>query len=300
MTDPIRQFIPSFHGVDCDCDENGATLRFIRIGNLLHDFYEPKVMDVKLGCRTHLESECQSSKPRPDLFERMNHLYPGELTAAEREAKFITKHRWMTARDTHSTIRKLGFRVDGVAGYRPGHEVSVEHFASMRTMEDTCGCFRAFAEEAAAVDQEDLYDADGSLLLRDTPCAVAGDVRDKLMELHAAMEASSFVARHEFIGSSLLVVADGRRVGVFWIDFAKAPECGQLTHRIPWHLGNHEDGILAGLEKMICAWARVTELLRTEQAEGVSAGECDRGGKNTAEQFCGCLSIWKPWTVACW
>lgn len=81
-------------------------------------------------------------------------------------------------------------------------------------------------------------------------------------------EKSKFFMSHEFIGSSLLLVADGvGKTGVNIIDLAKTEErpLGMLDHRSKWVLGNHEDGCLFGLDNMISIWREVEELLRAKQ-----------------------------------
>lgn len=78
------------------------------------------------------------------------------------------------------------------------------------------------------------------------------------------MERSEFVANHEFIGTSILLVADEKgKTGAYWIDFAKTEalqEGTSISHRKEWEPGNHEDGILLGLDNLIAAW---TEVLHT-------------------------------------
>jgi len=251
-TDPIREFVPEFHGVHQDGEQ-----KFIRIANLLHDFQHPRVMDVKIGCRTQLESERHCSKSRPDLFERMQLLYPEELSPVEVEARSVTKHRWMSTRDKCSTIKPLSFRVDGVTGYGRERSMSSEDLTSMRSMEDTIRVFRAFAEEAV---RESISDANAV-----QPSVVAEGVRSKLVRLRDAMRASDFVAHHEFIGTSVLIVADGTRTDIFWIDFAKTHGVtGSLTHRGSCHLRIHQDGIIHGLENLIVAWTRVSRVLHCQ------------------------------------
>ena len=56
------------------------------------------------------------------------------------------------------------------------------------------------------------------------------------------------------IGSSILIVYDEDKAGVWMIDFAKtvpAPEGFVMNHRTPWVIGNHEEGYLTGLDNII-------------------------------------------------
>jgi len=265
--DPVHEFIPSFQGVVEDMNGEGTVSKFIRIGNLLHDFCQPKVMDVKLGVRTFLESECGNAKPRPDLFERMVKLYPLELTAEELMAQTITKHRWMLARDANSTIASLGHRIDGIAGYRTMQRKDVDdELASLRSPDDTCRVFEKFAEVSATDDGQELCSV--------RPVVIAIQMREQLSKMRTAFELSSFVKRHEFIGTSLLFVADASgRAGVFWIDFAKTHSLVdgmEITHCEPWVPGNHEDGIMIGLDNLIRAFDKVVERL-SQGAGGVSS-----------------------------
>lgn len=83
-------------------------------------------------------------------------------------------------------------------------------------------------------------------------------VRRKLIEkleiLKSKFEKSLFFKTHEIIGSSLLIVYDTKRIGVWMIDFAKTlpvPDNILLDHKSNWVLGNHEDGFLFGLQNLI-------------------------------------------------
>jgi len=257
--DPVHVFIPTFHGVVEERDEKGEKCRFIRIDNLLHRFSKPKVMDIKLGTRTFLESECKKSTLRPDLFKRLSELYPEEITDADREAQAVTKHRFMQARDANSTIHSLGYRVDGIAGFRSKSRKEVaDELAKFRTLDDTCNAMQTFIEVSSTNDGEALEPAD--------QISMAEDILASLEMLRTAAEESAFVKEHEFIGSSILIVADATgQVGVFWIDFAKtlAVDHGcELSHRLPWEMGNHEDGVQFGLDNLVKAWGSIVAELR--------------------------------------
>jgi len=267
-SDHVGDFIPTFHGVVEEHDENGKPCRFIRINNLLHHFRLPKVMDVKLGTRTFLEAECKSMKLRPDLFKRMLTLYPAELNDADHQAQAITKFRFMQARDANTTIGTLGYRIDGIAGYKAKSRKEVDaQLTDFKTFEDTCRAFHNFAEVSATDDGEAEENAD--------PFEIAEGIHGELSRLRDAAEDSEFVREHEFIGSSVLIVADSSgQIGVFWIDFAKTctlAEDDQITHRAMWKMGNHEDGILFGLDKLIEAWEWVMKtILRGRELTSLS------------------------------
>lgn len=244
--DPISKHVAQFVGVVEVPEDNR---KYIRIRNLLQDFIRPKVMDVKLGLRTFQESECTNSKLRPDLYERMCELYPDELKSEDHAKKAVTKFRWMTTRDAQSTIGILGYRIDGVAGL--GQEQVKEDITATipraKTMDDTVAMIRKFIEG-------DLPD-DASVSA--SPHAIAKMLAEQLRALRTAMENSSMVTAHEFIGSSLLLLLDETgNTGVFWIDFAKTkllPIGVEITHRTQWLMGNCEDGIMFGMDNIIQA-----------------------------------------------
>merc|ERR1711975_111880 len=122
--------------------------------------------------------------------------------------------------------------------------------AGLRTLEDTVSTFSDFC---------DLVACDGGEApICHPPRVIAERLLAQLKDVQKAMEASALVKEHEFIGSSLLLFADeAGRTGVFWIDFAKTyavPAGMTITHRKPWELGNHEDGILIGMGSIVKAW----------------------------------------------
>eukprot|EP00040_Diaphanoeca_grandis_P036894 m.237597 g.237597 ORF g.237597 m.237597 type:complete len:102 (+) comp33710_c2_seq3:46-351(+) len=58
--------------------------------------------------------------------------------------------------------------------------------------------------------------------------------------------------RLECVGSSLLFLYDQTgRVGIWMIDFGKTEMVEvSINHRVPWKLGNKEDGYLFGLDNL--------------------------------------------------
>jgi len=246
--DPICEFVAKYHGTQVDVDEAGVSQTYISLDNLLATFdRSSKVMDVKLGIRTFCEDECTNQKLRPDMYKRLVELYPWEVTAEDNERQGITKHRFMQARDGNSTIGPLGFRIDGVGGYQNGEEKELEKwFAGFHSLEDTRASFLKFATEAC-----------------DQPLSVAERMLNRLHAFRAALTVSSFFKENEFVGSSLLFIIDPNGVSNFyWIDFGKTqalPVGVEVTHQLPWAMGNHEDGILMGVDNLILAWQGVAE-----------------------------------------
>lgn len=58
----------------------------------------------------------------------------------------------------------------------------------------------------------------------------------------------------QVVGSSLFMIYDDHNVGVWLIDFAKTypvPPGIVVNHRRPWVQGNHEEGLLYGLDQLI-------------------------------------------------
>merc|ERR1719464_1286759 len=141
-------------------------------------------------------------KLRSDLYKRMLKSFPMQVTEEDKRNEGITQLRWMTLRDTSSTIRTLGFRIDGVVGYknRDDEEEMDLHLARLKRRSETLYEFSKFAKIAAT---DDGQEPNGVSVLD-----VAKLVHKRLEEVRAALDASSFVAEHECIGSSLLLVAD--------------------------------------------------------------------------------------------
>lgn len=243
--------------------EQGEPLgRYMRLTNLLANFSRrPHVMDCKVGCRSFLEEEVNKKGPRKDLYKKLLELDSSAPTPEEREAEACTKYRWMNYNDTHSTLRNLGFRIDGIA----------HSFGKVKGKE--LRCLRTIEEAAQSILNQFLPEGD-AMMTEEDPLIAAWRLQRKLSEailedlheLWRVVNNSPFVQRHCFVGASLLFVVDakGPRAGVFMIDFAKTtamPEGKDIDHMTPWRLGNHEDGLFIGIDNMIKTWEEVLVIL---------------------------------------
>ena len=91
------------------------------------------------------------------------------------------------------------------------------------------------------------------------PRDLAKGIAWRLDELQGVLRDSKLFFQHEFVGSTLLFLADVTgRTSVSMIDFGvtKAVE-GGLRHDVAWELGNREDGYLTGLDNLRRLWAQL-------------------------------------------
>lgn len=280
--DPIQKFVAHYAG-DVWKDQAGITFtpeevaaeggdgkdekfsRYMRLSNLLRKYTRgPHVMDCKIGLRSFAESEVLNKKLRPDLFERMLELDPSAPNEEEREKKACTKHRWMTFNDALTKLPELGLRVDGIAHSGEVDPKMKKDLKKATSVPELASVVAKYflphnLGEGVALD---------STTLRRRRISVADSVISDLQELKLVLEESQFVRTHEFVGSSLLFVADahGPFGGAFLIDFAKAsrlPEGITIDHKSPWREGNHEDGLFIGVRTATEMWEMVRETLRT-------------------------------------
>lgn len=127
----------------------------------------------------------------------------------------------------------------------PSKEQIGKDFQKIRNEEDISSVLRYFL--CNHQNHSDDRDESESLCLK-------RQLQDRLAELRRAFMNSKFFSTHEIIGSSLLLIHDGTKLGVWMIDFAKSvplPEGTTIDHLSPWKLGNHEDGYLYGLNNLI-------------------------------------------------
>jgi 1D-myo-inositol-triphosphate 3-kinase len=82
--------------------------------DLLYDFDNPSIMDIKIGTRSFIEDECSNNELRNDLYMKMMRISPDELTDEEHRVKAITKRRYMTWREQSTCSSTLGFRIEAI------------------------------------------------------------------------------------------------------------------------------------------------------------------------------------------
>lgn len=203
---------------------------FIELQDLLQGFQDPNVMDIKVGFRTFSENEVSNTVFRADLYNKMISVDPNAPTQEENGRKAITKLRYMLFREKMSSSQELGFRIEAlkIRGCSP-----VTDMKKVKSEFDIKDTFLKFVNGRRSVVKEMLK---------------------RLKNMRAQIEKSEFFQRHEVVGSSIFIVYDDHKVGIWLIDFAKAlplPENVQIDHRSRWTLGNCEEGLLFGFDEVI-------------------------------------------------
>ncbi|XP_053385557.1 inositol-trisphosphate 3-kinase homolog isoform X2 [Mercenaria mercenaria] len=226
MEDTARDIVPMFYR---EVEYN--TEYFIEIEDLLQHFTDPSIMDVKMGTRTFLESEVSNTTLRKDLYDKMVALDSTAPTAEEQQRQSITKLRYMQFRERESSTAEFGFRIEAL---RMSGETPSSNLKRVKSKEQIHGILSKFINNRRIVQQSLVH---------------------RLKEVRQHIEDSAFFMTHELIGCSILVMHDKfEKCGVWIIDFSKTNliEDGcEITHRLPWHLGNHEDGFLFGLDNLM-------------------------------------------------
>lgn len=230
MNDNLSPFVPKINGI---VHVDGQT--YLEMQDLLAQFTNASVMDIKMGCRTYLEEELnlasQELKLRPDMYEKMIQVDMNEPTDEEKKNRAITKPRYMIWRETVSSTASLGFRIEG-----------------MRLQDGTVDKnFKTFKDEELIAQAFLRYAKSNNIRLK---------YLNRLYDLRQALTQSKFFSAHELIGSSLLFVHSDITddANIWLIDFAKThllPNNTNVTHRNKWELGNHEDGFLTGVDNLI-------------------------------------------------
>lgn len=225
--------------------------RFIELQDLLYGFRNPHVMDVKMGTRTFLEDEVSNARARTDLYEKMVRLDPNAPTEGEHAAKAVTKLRYMQFREQRSSSAEQGFRIEAVK--LPGSPPLTDLQNVREPHQLTAAVARFLGKNESARK------------------AIAA----RLKQIRDLFEHSEFFKSHEIVGSSIFIIYDDERVGAWLIDFAKTrkvPGGAKVSHRAPWEQGNHEEGFLFGLDRLIqtIETARLSEDLMSTPEPDVS------------------------------
>ncbi|XP_047528090.1 inositol-trisphosphate 3-kinase homolog isoform X2 [Vanessa atalanta] len=221
----MRSAIPRFYR---ELEYGGE--HFIELQDLLHGFRDPHVMDIKMGTRTFLEDEVSNARARSDLYEKMVRLDPNAPTEAEHVARAVTKLRYMQFREQCSSSAEQGFRIEAVK--LPGQPPLTDLQKVKEPKQLTAAVARFFGNDERA----------------------RHAIATRLREIRSLFEKSDFFRTHEIVGSSIFIIYDDERVGAWLIDFAKTrrvPNEIKVTHREPWQQGNHEEGFLYGLDRLI-------------------------------------------------
>lgn len=217
--------VPKFLGVHRLDGEH-----FIELQDLLHGFHDPNVMDIKVGFRTFSENEVSNTTLREDLYKKMIAIDPQAPTAEEHQRKAITKLRYMLFRENMSSSQEKGFRIEALKmrGSSP-----VTDMKTVKTSQEIQGTISNFVNGRKSV---------------------VKDMSKRLKQMRTLIEKSEFFQRHQVVGSSIFIVYDDHKVGVWLIDFAKAtplPEGVKVDHRRRWTLGNCEEGLLFGFDELV-------------------------------------------------
>lgn len=220
------KIVPEFYGcVQCESGE-----MFIELQDLLKGFKDPCVMDIKMGCRTFLESEVGNKTLRPDLYQKMIKVDPSAPTAEEHQQKAITKLRYMLFREAMSSSQTKGFRIEAL---RLKSKPPMKDLKTIRSNEQITQTIEEFVSSKKSIQKE---------LIK------------RLKHMRSVMEKSHFFQTHEIVGSSIFIVYDDCKVGCWLIDFAKSrPLDDNITvnHRSDWLPGNREEGLLKGMDELI-------------------------------------------------
>lgn len=219
------KLIPKFLGVK---EVNNET--HIELQDLLHGFKDPSVIDIKMGFRTFSESEVSNKSLRTDLYEKMMAVDPSAPTEEEHQLKGVTKLRYMMFREQMSSSHDKGFRIEAI---KMRGSTPVTNLKTIKTNEDVHQTLMHYVNNNRCITHE---------------------IIKRLYSMRTLMENSKFFQSHEIVGSSIFIVYDDERVGVWLIDFAKSrpvTEPMRIDHRKPWAPGNCEEGLLFGMDELI-------------------------------------------------
>lgn len=234
------KIVPEFYGnIQLESGE-----MFIELQDLLKGFKDPCVMDIKMGCRTFLESEVSNKTLRPDLYQKMIKVDANAPTPEEHEQQAITKLRYMLFREAMSSSQSKGFRIEAI---RLKGKPPMKDLKTVRTSEQIDQTIDQFLNCKKSVQKELI---------------------NRLKHMRTVMEKSKFFQTHEIVGSSIFIIYDDVKVGCWLIDFAKSrplPDHVKVNHRVEWIPGNREEGLLKGMDELIQAFESANQKQTTSR-----------------------------------
>jgi len=239
MSDPIaKQFAVPFYGTATTAE---SEKEWMKIGNLLHAFKNPSLMDIKMGQRTYLHDKKNTTKKRMDLLEKMIKVDPLAPSDEER-LDGVTKQRYMRFREEQSSSIELGFRIEAmhVTAHEDEHGVDNAHGSSFskyfvpKNKVGVTGEIRRFLMKNPVIRRKFI---------------------ERLEDMKRLLPQSEFFTNHEVIGSSLLFVYDeDDNATITMLDFGKTvPSAEPLAHNVPYVYPtlSHEEGYLIGVENIL-------------------------------------------------
>ena len=239
MSCPVaKQFAVPFYGTATTAE---SEKEWMKIGNLLHAFKNPSLMDIKMGQRTYLHDKKNTTKKRMDLLEKMLKVDP--LAPTEEEKKDgVTKQRYMRFREEQSSSIELGFRIEAMHvtahededGVDNAHGSTFSKYFVPKNKVGVTGEIRRFLTKNPVIRQKFIT---------------------RLEEMMLQLPKSEFFTNHEVIGSSLLFVYDEYdNATITMLDFGKTVQSPEpLKHNVPYVYPtlSHEEGYLIGVENML-------------------------------------------------
>lgn len=225
------KIVPKFLGLVESNDES-----FIELQDLLDGFNDPAIIDIKMGKRTFSEGEVTKSEVRNDLYEKMIAVAPKEPTEDEHKQRAVTKLRYMLFREQMSSTASKGFRIEAL---RMKGSTPITDLKRIKT-------------------DNEVYETISRFLCNNRFASC--ELLNRLKSIRNYIEKSKFFQSHEIIGSSILIIYDEEHVGAWLIDFAKSRPLDKnmkIDHRREWIQGNHEEGLLLGLDELIKVFEKV-------------------------------------------
>jgi 1D-myo-inositol-triphosphate 3-kinase len=219
-------------------------------------------MGLVMGNRTIVPADFDAANAvsRPDLLAKILEIDPSAPSAIERAAGGVTQQRYLRFLDEQTSTASLGFRVDAAKTMING-SLQPLPLPEGRTL-------------ATLRSEADVAHALGTFLQRDAALAEAMVV--KLESFTAALERSTWFAKHTVLRSSLLLIYDddGRhdslklRITTLGVSY-ELPWGARNSHVSPWDgsPGCHEDGFLLGVQSLLRIMKRIQGSL---QPPGVS------------------------------
>jgi len=220
--DPLLRFTARYYGeVDPAEVEQSEQRRYIKLKNLLQPFDKsPHVMDCKLGIRSFMEEEVSKrTEPRADLYAKMVKMDASAPTDEERRLGAITKHRYHAFKESFTSLKTLGFRIEGIA-HSGAAPASAEELQNVHSIHDAATLiFKWFLPTAGKAQGQQLLEIQNSIVEK---------ILASLQELKATMVTSPFAQAHSFVASSLIFITEAfpvnpncTRVGVHLVDFSR-------------------------------------------------------------------------------